>query len=137
MWQYALRTARDVLPRRYRTDVLYFRRPPRLPQRQLRDSHLLLLRELAFAPGNFADLQQRTGLAGAQMAQDLAALYLVGAITSNPKRASQVAVRRAEGADSALHSQQHSMVPSGLGRESGPQALRPPDLTAPAPLSLE
>lgn len=139
MWEYALRTSRDVLPKRYRTDLLYFRRPPRLAQRLLRDSHLLLLRELACSPGKFNDLQQRTGLVGAQLAQDLAALYLVGAITSNPKRASLVAFRRAEASESALNSQQpSSVVPSGLDRESGPLPMRPPvDLTAPAPLSLE
>ena len=135
MWQYALRTARDVLPRRYRTERLYFRRPPRLAQRLLRDSHLLLLRELAEAPGTFAELQQRTGLVGVQLAHDLAALYLVGAITSNQKRASQASLRRAEGWDSSLHSHQPSQ-PSIQGRDSRlpPQ---PNDRTAPAPLSLE
>ena len=135
MWQYALRTARDVLPRRYRTEMLYFRRPPRLPQRLLRDSHLLLLRELAMAPGTFTELQQRTGLVGVPLAHDLAALYLVGAITSNQKRASQASLRRAEGWDSSLHSHQPSQ-PSIQGRDSRlpPQ---PNDLTAPAPLNLE
>ncbi|WBY00809.1 hypothetical protein PE066_15250 [Ramlibacter tataouinensis] len=136
MWQYALRTRRDVLPRRYRSDLLYFRRPPRLSQRTLSDAHLLLLRELACAPGRFAELQQRTGLGEARLAQDLAALYLVGAITSNPKRASPAAPRRPEAADS-MHSGR-SIAPSGLGQESDPQPLRPmTDLTAPAPLPLE
>jgi hypothetical protein len=135
MWHYALRTARDVLPRRYRTEMLYFRRPPRLAQRLLRDSHLLLLRELAMAPGTFTELQQRTGLVGVQLAHDLAALYLVGAITSNPKRASQASLRRAEGWDSSLHSHQPSQPPTG-GRDSR-LPPRANDLTAPAPLSLE
>ena len=134
MWQYALRTARDVLPRRYRTEMLYFRRPPRLAQRLLRDSHLLLLRELAMAPGTFAELQQRTGLVGVQLAHDLAALYLVGAITSNQKRASQASLRRAEGWDSSLHS--HQSLPSVQGRDSRlPPQIN--DLTAPAPLLLK
>jgi hypothetical protein len=139
MWQYALRTGRDVLPRRYRTETLYFRRPPRLPQRLLRDSHLLLLRELAVEPGRFADLQQRTGLVGPQMAQDLAALYLVGSITSNAKRAARLPTRRWTDSPDSLRSQGHSGMPSGLGSESGPQTLRPrlQDRTAPAPLSLE
>jgi hypothetical protein len=143
MWQYAVRTTRDVLPRRYRTDVLYFRRPPRLPQKMLRDSHLLLLRELACEPGSFNDLQQRTGLVGAQLAHALAALYLVGAITSNAKRASQTSLmRRDDGPESmrSLHGAQQHSHPSGLlTGESSPQGLRPHpgDLTAPAPLSLE
>ncbi|KQT08903.1 hypothetical protein [Ramlibacter sp. Leaf400] len=139
MWHYALRTVRDVLPRRYRTEMLYFRRPPRLPQRLLRDSHLLLLRELSMAPGTFAELQQRTGLVGVQLAQDLAALYLVGAITSNPKRASQASLRRAEGSDSSLYSQQPSQLPASGVRDSRGSAsrLQPHDFTAPAPLSFD
>jgi len=139
MWQYAVRTRRDVLPKQYRADTLYFRRPPRLPQRLLRDSHLLLLRELAFAPARFNELAQRCGGAVGPMAQDLGALYLVGAITSNPKRASLAGLRRHEAADS-LHSLSHSVVPSGLDTDPPTAfARRPPahDLTAPAPLSLE
>lgn len=94
MWQYAMRTRRDALPSHYRTSMLFFRRPPRLPQRVLKDSHLLLLRELAQSPGNFEELQQRTGLVEPLLARDLAALYLVGSITSNPKRAAAGALRR-------------------------------------------
>jgi hypothetical protein len=135
MWQYALRTGRDVLPPRYRTETLYFRRPPRLSQRLLRDSHLLLLRELAVAPGKFADLQQRTGIVGQQMARDLAALYLVGAITSNVKRAAPSHVRE----EDSINSMGPSGLPSGLGPDSAAQLLRVRrrDLTVPAPLSFE
>lgn len=88
MWQYALRTQRDLLPAHYRAQPLYFRRPPRLAQGQMRDAHLLVLRELVAQPGlTFAQLQQATGLAEAPLARHLAALYVVGAITSNRKRA--------------------------------------------------
>jgi len=86
MWQFAVRTKRDILPARYRTAMLFFRRPPRLPPRLMTDSHLLLLRELACAPADFGTLQQRTGLERAALAHDLAALYFVGAITSNARR---------------------------------------------------
>lgn len=136
MWQYALRTTRDVLPARYRSDLLYFRRPPRLPQRLLDDSHLLLMRELAYEPATFAQLQQRTGAVGAQLARGLAALYLVGAITSNPRRAARSLPRR--DADGAVTTGAGS-VSSGLNGESRAAALRPQrlDLTAPAPISLE
>lgn len=139
MWQYAVRTTRDALPRRYRTELLYFRRPPRLPQRLLRDSHLLLLRELAVEPGTFIDLQQRTGLVGAQLAHELAALYLVGSITSNPRRASQLASQRwADDAESMQGGLDQSVMPSDLGPDSKP-AARPvaSDLTAPVPLSFD
>jgi hypothetical protein len=136
MWQYALRTTRDLLPKRYRSGLLYFRRPPRLPQRMLKDSHLLLERELAAMPASFDDLLERTGLSSARLSQDLAALYLVGAITSNPKRAAMTRLPTRRDMDSA-----HSL-PSGLnGEAAAALGRRPPprasDLTAPAPMSLE
>jgi hypothetical protein len=138
MWEYALRTHRDLLPPHYRSRPLYFRRPPRLPQRQLNDAHLLLMRELAAQPGmRMAQLQEATGFPEAQLARHLAALYFVGAITANPRRAA-VIERRHEAQDSRPGA---SMLPSVL--ESGPQApVALPrkalnDLTAPAPLLPE
>ena len=144
MWQYAVRTTRDVLPKRYRLGTLYFRRPPRLSQRLMSDAHMLLMRELSVAASTFAELQQRTGMAAHVMAKALAALYLVGTITSNPKRAS--VTRTVAGGDESEPSQglQHSIVPSGLDPESMP-ATQPPrmrpgkraslaDFTLPMPL---
>ncbi|HZN48879.1 MAG TPA: hypothetical protein VFB71_14750 [Ramlibacter sp.] len=94
MWQYAQRTVRDLLPPHYRTKALYFRRPPRLPQRQLKDAHLLIIRELAANPGmDFVGLQQATGLGAEPLSRVLFALYVVGSITSNPKRAAAVGPR--------------------------------------------
>ena len=129
MWQYAVRTTRDVLPRRYRTGMLYFRRPPRLQQRWMSDAHMLLMRELSAAAGTFADLQQRTGMAAPAMAKALAALYLVGTITSNPKRAT--VTRTVSGREEVESSQglQHSIVPSGLDPESVP-STQPPGMQA-------
>jgi hypothetical protein len=141
MWEYALRTQEDLLPRHYRTRPIYFRRPPRLPQRMLRDAHLLVMRELATRPGTrFQMLQQLTGLAEVPLARHLAALYYVGAITANAKRASQTLLTsRADAADSSQGSDL-SVAPSSL--DSGPgsaEPLRRPllDLTAPAPLRFE
>lgn len=137
MWQYALRTGRDILPKRYRSSLIHFRRPPRLPHRLMTDSHLLLLRELSARCGNFAGLQQRTGMDAVALARDLAALYFVGAITTSPRRAAELPSRRAGEPDSG-HSQQHS-IPSGMGGETPapvPRIFpRPPDLTVPAPMS--
>lgn len=134
MWQYALRTRRDLLPPHYRKRPLYFRRPPRLPQRQLKDAHLLLLRELSLRPGTgFEDLLQLTGLDAAALAHHLAGLYFVGAITANPKRAGD-GPRRDSGGPASL-------LPSVLESGAQPLALTLPlrrpanDLTAPAPLS--
>ncbi|MEP6792257.1 MAG: hypothetical protein ABI907_12860 [Ramlibacter sp.] len=138
MWQYALRTTRDVLPARYRTAVVYFRRPPRISQRLITDAHLLVVRELAAAPGNFQDLQQRTGLGAAQLARNLSALYLVGSITSNPKRAGLSRSGAGDEGDS-LHHIQHSVTPSGMDSEPPSRPGRQPaftDLTAPAPMNL-
>ena len=138
MWQYAVRTTRDVLPKRYRTGLLYFRRPPRLPQRLLTDSHLLLIRELATGTGTFADLQQRTGMAAAPLAKVLAALYLVGTITSNPKRASVTHPAAAMQDAEPSQGMQHSIVPSSLDSESGhSQPMRRhglADFTVPVPM---
>jgi hypothetical protein len=146
MWQYAVRTTRDVLPRRYRTGMMYFRRPPRLPARLLSDAHMLLMRELSGAAGTFDELQHRTGMAAHVMAKALAALYLVGTITSNSKRAT--VTRTLSGREDSEPSQglQHSIVPSGLGGESMPNTQPPrarpgmrsatADFTLPMPLTL-
>src|SRR5205823_13249982 len=67
---------------------LFFRRPPRLPQRQMKDVHLLVMRELVSHPGiNFSGLQQASGMGDEQLARVLSALYVVGSIISNAKRA--------------------------------------------------
>lgn len=132
MWQYAVRTSRDLLPPHYRTGLLYYRRPPHLPQRLVKDAHLLLLRELATAPGTFAQLEQRTGLAGSNLSRPLAALYYVGAITANPKRAAAHMLQRANAADSA-HTTGSGGMPSLLDSKPIPVPTRN-DLTAPAPL---
>jgi hypothetical protein len=127
MWQYSTRTQSDLLPRHYRTDLLYFRRAPRLPQRMLEDSHLLLIRELARGPVAFDALQRRTGIAAMQLARHLAALYFVGSITSNPKRAGPGHAPRAGEYDSLPN----SGVPGRL--DAVPPLPRPAvDLTAPA-----
>jgi hypothetical protein len=111
MWQYATRTTRDCLPPHYRNKLLYLRRPPRVPMRLLNDPSLLLVRELGYMPGTFSDLAQRTGIAGAQLARHLGALYMVGAITADPRRAPAPKVV-VEGAD------WHSSFPSGASVQS-------------------
>lgn len=131
MWQYAERTQRDVLPERYRTGLLYFRRAPRLAQRLLKDSHLLIMRELMLAPATFQDLQQRCGFPEARLARELASLYFVGSITSNPKRAARAAPRSSALDSTPGHSQLDSVLPSELPPQCRRRAI---DFTAPAPL---
>jgi hypothetical protein len=137
MWQYALRTQRDLLPPHYRNQPLYFRRPPRLPQRQLRDAHLLLLRELVAQPGmNFQQLQQATGLAEGPLARHLAALYVVGSITANARRAEGGSPRRP--IEDSAPGTAGSVFLSELDPAAFTAALRQQggleDRTAPAPL---
>jgi hypothetical protein len=125
MWQYAVRTQRDLLPKHYRTAPLHFRRAPRLPQRMLKDSHLLLMRELSSGAATFPELAQRCEMAEPQLARHLAALYLVGSITSNPRRASQHS-RPPKEADSG--------ATGGDALVSSPPRPVATDRTAPAPL---
>lgn len=138
MWQYAQRTQRDLLPPHYRTHKLFFRRPPRLPQRQLRDAHLLLMRELATQPGiSFEELQQTTGLADAPLSRCLSALYVVGAVTANPKRATSMVTRLAAHREPGAHSDQSAFDYSLMDPSRPPSDLRRPpnnDMTAPLPL---
>lgn len=86
-WIYTQRTKRDVLPPRYRNKPVYFRRAPDVPLRWLRDSQLVLLRELSVEPAAFEGLQQRTRLPPAQLARDLASLYFAGSVTTTADKA--------------------------------------------------
>lgn len=86
VWDYALRSQSDLLPARYRSHRIYFRRPPKVAPDRFGDEHLLIMRELAVRPGSFAELVERTGLGSVQLAQALAALYFTGSITSNRRR---------------------------------------------------
>jgi len=87
MWQYATRTSRDCLPPHYRSRRIFLRRSPRLPMRLLNDPSLMLVSELGATPGTLKELAHRTGMAEAVVARHLAALYMVGSITADPKRA--------------------------------------------------
>jgi hypothetical protein len=86
-WAYVRRTGRDVLPARYRTETIYYRHVPGVPLRWLRDSHLVLLRELSAQPGTMDALRQRTGLALGDAERDLACLYYAGSITTTRAKA--------------------------------------------------
>ncbi|MET0311448.1 MAG: hypothetical protein ABW051_05310, partial [Burkholderiaceae bacterium] len=139
MWAYSQRTAGDVLPRRYRTETIYFRRPPRLPMRWLKDSHLLLLRELSTSPGTLESLQQRTGLGAGRIARDLASLYFAGSITST-KSSAAAGARAREDTDGRGFgaSEPGPLGPDSRfpGRPAGGTRRRD-DLTAPAPIQYE
>ncbi|GAB3468557.1 hypothetical protein [Polaromonas eurypsychrophila] len=86
-WIYTQRTKRDVLPPRYRSKPVFFRRAPDVPLRWLQDSQLVLLRELSIESAGFAVLQQRTRLPSVQLARDLASLYFAGSVTTTAGKA--------------------------------------------------
>lgn len=136
MWQYAQRTQRDLLPPHYRTQALYFRRPPRLTQNQMKDSHLLVMRELVAHPGmNFSGLQQASGMGDEQLARVLSALYVVGSITSNPKRAVAGGGRTVPVKEAAASEQSvYFSVMDSTPRPSDLPRTPASDLTAPLPL---
>lgn len=96
------------------------------------------MRELAHEPTSFHTLLKRTRLTETVLSETLAALYLVGTVTSNPKRALPHH-RPQRGADDHEINDPHSGLPSMI--DSVPPALHhnsgaAPDLTAPAPLRI-
>jgi DNA-binding transcriptional ArsR family regulator len=119
MWQYAVRTTRDCLPSQYRSRTLFLRRPPKVAMRLMTDTCLLLVRELGTMPGTLGELSQRTGITQPKLSRHLAAMYLVGAITSDPDRAgrTQLAQARSEISD------WHLSAPADLGPGSATDNL--------------
>lgn len=133
-WIYAQRTERDVLPPRYRSRPVYFRQAPAVPMRWIRDSQLILLRELSQAAGDFEALLQRTGLTHAQLTRDLASLYFAGSVTTTPDKAGTAGTK--DGYDSLPGRSSNAQAP---GAPAGPPTLPVPrhDLTAPAQLGRQ
>jgi hypothetical protein len=132
MWQYAMRTSRDVLPPRFRTGLIYWRGPPQLPNRLLTDTHLLISRELSQNPATFRDLADRTHVPDTQLARCLAAFYVVGAVTTNKRRAVGTSPD-SNGAISSLRDSFRTTSASLPGDAEHPPSVVT-DATAPAPL---
>jgi hypothetical protein len=136
-WIYAQRTERDVLPSRYRSKPVYFRHAPAVPMRWIRDSQLILLRELSQAAGDFDALLRRTALTHAQLTRDLASLYFAGSITTTPDKAG--AATFTGGEDSLPGRSRNGLAQALPGAPAGPPTLpvRKHDLTAPAQLGRQ
>jgi hypothetical protein len=135
MWQYVTRSDEDLLPQRYRQQDVYFRGPPRVAQRLLRDTHMLLLGQLNSHPQNFSQLQASTGLSEREVAQSLAALYFAGSITTHRGKSAWVP-RSATLAPRAVAP--GPGMPSSLLEDDPSEAGRRPasDLTVPAALEM-
>jgi hypothetical protein len=86
-WMYARHSERDVLPVRYRHDLIYFRQAPTVPVSWLTDSHLLLVHELSIRPAHFQQLAERTGMPYQQLTRDLACLYFAASLTTMASKA--------------------------------------------------
>lgn len=137
MWTYAVRTRRDVLPKRYREQRLYLRRVPRLPAHWFDEIHLSLMRELMARPASFSQLLERTGWPDHELARHIGALYHAGGLTTDPEsaRRAEAETRRAMVAlrfdqadrESELqthHGQSEMMGPSSILREAVHSPLR-------------
>lgn len=132
-WIYAQRTERDVLPARYRSRPVYFRHAPAVPMRWIRDSQLILLRELSQAAGDFDALLQRTGLTKAQLTRDLACLYFAGSVTTTPDKAGTATFTGVEDSRAGKSRSALAVAP-GTPADPPPPPVRKRDLTAPAQL---
>jgi hypothetical protein len=89
MWQYVGRSEENLLPSRYSTGLIYFRRRPQVCPRMIRDSHLVLISELNAMPQSLEQLRASTGMGQKQACETLAALYFAGSITTDARRAAQ------------------------------------------------
>lgn len=87
MWSYVVRNGGDLLPSRYRNATIYWRRMPAVPQRLMKEEHLLVISALSTQPHTIASLQVTTGLSEAAVTQSLAALYFGGSLTTDPAKA--------------------------------------------------
>jgi hypothetical protein len=133
MWQYAMRTTRDVLPPRFRTGLIYWRGPPQLPNRLLTDTHLLIARELSQAPATFRELGEQTHVPDSQLARCLAAFYVVGAITTNKRRAADTPADR--NPTLANLRETFRTTSASLTGDIEHPSSQVPDATAPAPFN--
>ena len=89
-WIYARHSARNLLPARYRHELIYHRQPPQVALAWLSESHLLLLHKLSKSPATLQNLIESTGLSDEQLACDLACLYFAGSLTTTQTKAAKI-----------------------------------------------
>jgi len=133
MWNYVMRSVDDLLPSRYRQGLIYFRRMPLVPQKMIREEHMMLLSVLQTGPQSVQSLATSTGFSEVTVSQVLAALYFGGSLTSDPSKAAQT---HAEPVLRSGSEEWPSSLPSSM--PSGPtrpgKQLREDMHTVPAPL---
>ncbi len=94
MWTFASRTRADVLPKRYRSQTIYFRHSPRVPVGWMGHAHLLALSELAAKESTLLGLAERTQIPLERLAHVIAALYFSGSVTTDVSRRGSVEAER-------------------------------------------
>lgn len=87
MWNYVMRGGADLLPSRYRDAPIYWRRMPTVPQRMIRDEHMVLMSALSTGPQSVQSLVELTGMSEPVVSRGLAALYFGGSLTTDPRKA--------------------------------------------------
>jgi hypothetical protein len=90
MWNFAMRSGGDLLPSRYRQGPIHWRRMPVVPQRWVREEHLMVISVLTTGPQTVASLVTATGFSEAAVLQALAALYFGGSLTTDERKAGAV-----------------------------------------------
>jgi hypothetical protein len=94
MWNYALRTERDILPLRYSQRKISLRRYPRLPLSEMSEVQLLALTLLREESCTLAQLSRQLGIKHEQAVQLLAAFYYSGSLTTKKLSAWEMAYFR-------------------------------------------
>lgn len=128
MWNYAVRTRRDILPERYRLQRIHLRRVPRLPPRWFEPLHLRLMETLSMTPSTLEELQETLGEGTEVLASHLAALFYAGGLTTDPESAQRAQSKVRQGILSLRfgdgRQRQESHGPStGLSDQMAPSSL--------------
>jgi hypothetical protein len=146
MWTYAMRSERDTLPERYRTQKIYQRGLSGVPVKWLQDEQLMLMSELKAASATLDELVLRTGLLPSELTRYLSALYFAGMVTTNQANASKTKLKVPLGdrsslpPNSNLPSDFHTIGPAaapsgGLGLNPSPsRGAKTSEITAPVGL---
>ena len=92
-WVYAQHSERNVLPSRYRHEVIYFRRSPQVELSWVTDSQLRILNQLCSRPSTFQQLVERLGMRHENLTHDLSCLYFATSLTTTESKAANVSRR--------------------------------------------
>lgn len=133
MWRYVTRNVDDLLPSRYRSGLIYWRRMPTVPAKWVREEHMMLISLLSGGPHTLRNLAGRSGLAEAAVSQALAALYFGGSLTTDPRKAGPT---RTGGSKPPGEDEWPSSMTSSFAQTHTAPPARASAPTVPAPLDM-